>query len=130
MTSLFAQSRDQHDMPSCSMRKTGSGNLTVRDKDSSLATKKKSAHQKQAERHHVPGVLYPRDLVQHIKRATRPQKFRLVCLFFVDVWVVRLPTWCYFSSHPRAIDEKTRTNLVMSGQRTPFDFLRWPAFQA
>lgn len=31
MTSLFAQSKDQHDVPSCSMRKIGSGSLTMRD---------------------------------------------------------------------------------------------------
>lgn len=31
--SLFAQSSDQHDVPSCSMRSAGSGNRTVRNVD-------------------------------------------------------------------------------------------------
>lgn len=31
--SLFAQSSDQHDVPSCSMRNAGSGNRTVRNVD-------------------------------------------------------------------------------------------------
>ena len=45
-----------------------------------------------------------------------------------DSRVVRLPTWCYFGSHPVATD-KNEGKLVMSGQRTPFDLLSWLNFQ-
>ena len=65
MTSLFAQSRDQHDVPSCSIRRAGLGNLTVGDQSFSLVAKK-SAHRRQGKQYRLPEVLRPPDLVQRV----------------------------------------------------------------
>ena len=130
MTSLFAQSRDQHDVPSCSMRRAGSGNLTVQDQYFSLIAKKKCTP-KTGEAISSPGGLMSSGsgttYIESDPSSNVPAKMPIFRGFlgrapshFGGLFLVLI--------HESSV--KTRMNLVMGGQGTPLDFLSWPAVQA